>query len=163
MPAIKSLPCPRCQSAMVRSTHSSGNAAGLAGALIVLVIGLIVLVLIPVIGWVAGPLIMLAALGMGGKRQKVWKCRPCGYISANLPAGAHGPPTASVAPASAGGPPAGIVYKKPMSPRKQKAVLYIVLAFVLILAGLIFAGALVGEKKDPHPVHRPGQYVNDGG
>lgn len=110
MPAIKSLPCPRCQSAMMRSTHSSGNAAGLAGALIVLAIGLVVLILIPVIGWVLGPLIMLAALGMGGKRQKVWKCRPCGYMTPIGAPGAYTPP--APASPSATVAPAGVVYEQ---------------------------------------------------
>jgi hypothetical protein len=62
---------------MVKKRISSGNCGGLALALIVLVVGLVVTVAIPVVGWVVGPLLMLLALGMGGKRLKVWRCVSC--------------------------------------------------------------------------------------
>lgn len=62
---------------MRKAKVSSGNFAGIVLALIVFVVGLAVTILIPILGWVAGPLIMLLALGMGGKRTKVWRCKSC--------------------------------------------------------------------------------------
>ncbi|HEX4124408.1 MAG TPA: hypothetical protein VHY37_06750 [Tepidisphaeraceae bacterium] len=69
--------CQACGGEMVKKRISSGNCAGIALALIVLVVGLVITIVIPVVGWVVGPLIMLCALGIGGKRQKVWRCRSC--------------------------------------------------------------------------------------
>lgn len=73
--------CQLCGGSMTKKTLSSGNCGGLALALIVLVVGLIITVAIPVIGWVIGPLIMVCALFMGGKRSRVWRCVSCGAIA----------------------------------------------------------------------------------
>lgn len=62
---------------MVKKTQSSGNFVGLIAALIVLTLGIAVFILIPIIGWVLGPLMILLSLGMGGKRTKVWRCASC--------------------------------------------------------------------------------------
>ena len=59
---------------MIRRTVSSGNCAGIALALIVVTIGLVITVLIPVFGWVVGPIIMICGLFIGGKRQKKLIC-----------------------------------------------------------------------------------------
>jgi hypothetical protein len=69
--------CQACGGAMMKKTLSSGNCAGLMLALLLLVVGFVILLAIPIVGWVVGPLLMLLALFMGGKRQKVWRCRSC--------------------------------------------------------------------------------------
>jgi hypothetical protein len=69
--------CQACGGMMKKKTVSSGNFAGLVLALLVLLTGIIITVAIPVVGWVVGPLLILLSLGMGGKRQKVWRCRSC--------------------------------------------------------------------------------------
>ena len=60
---------------MWKSTTSSGNFIGIVLALVVFVfvfvVGLGVTIFIPVLGWIVGPLLMLLALGMGGKRSGV--------------------------------------------------------------------------------------------
>jgi len=67
---------------MKRGTLSTGNCMGVLVALIVLFTGLFVTVFFffTIIGPIIGILMMLAALFMGGKRRKVWKCRRCGYV-----------------------------------------------------------------------------------
>jgi hypothetical protein len=47
---------------------------------IVLAVGVAITILIPVIGWVIAPLLMLLVIGMGGKRTKVWRCGNCRSI-----------------------------------------------------------------------------------
>ena len=78
----RGLACPTCQGAMTKTTTSSGNVVGLVLALVVFVVGLAITILIPIIGWVVGPLLMLLSLGMGGKRSKVWRCKPCHVVIA---------------------------------------------------------------------------------
>jgi hypothetical protein len=56
---------------------STGNCLGLTIGLLLLVVGIVILVAVPVIGWVIGPLVMLVALCCGGKRSKVWRCCQC--------------------------------------------------------------------------------------
>jgi len=67
---------------MKKATLSTGNCLGILMALIVLLGGLFVTVFFfwTIIGPIIGILMMLAALFMGGKRRKVWKCRNCGYV-----------------------------------------------------------------------------------
>ena len=69
--------CPSCAGPMRKAKVSSGNFVGIVLALIVFVVGLAVMILIPILGWVFGPLFMLLALSMGGKRSKVWRCKSC--------------------------------------------------------------------------------------
>lgn len=72
--------CPLCKTEMRKTVTSTGNAGGIAGALIAFCIGVVIFAAIPIIGWVLGPLVCLASLFMGGKRQAVWKCGKCGTI-----------------------------------------------------------------------------------
>ena len=72
--------CQQCGAAMHKTVVSSGNCAGVVVALIVLAAGIFIVVAIPVIGWIIGPIICIGALFMGGKRQKVWKCTKCGSV-----------------------------------------------------------------------------------
>ncbi len=72
--------CPLCGGQMKKAVVSSGNCSGIVLALIVFVVGIVIFFVVPVVGWVLGPIISLAALFMGGKRQKVWRCRQCGTV-----------------------------------------------------------------------------------
>ncbi len=65
---------------MRKKTISSGNCAGIILALIVFVVGVVLILTIPVFGWILGALLCLFALFMGGKRRKVWKCGRCGNV-----------------------------------------------------------------------------------
>jgi hypothetical protein len=67
---------------MKKTTTSSGNFVGLVLALVVFVAGLAITILIPILGWIVGPLLMLLSLGMGGKRSKVWRCKSCHVVIA---------------------------------------------------------------------------------
>ena len=74
--------CQLCGGRMVRKVKSSGNCLGIALALIIFVVGIVIFFMIPVIGWVIGPLICLCALFIGGKRSKVWQCVRCKAVAA---------------------------------------------------------------------------------
>jgi len=63
---------------MHKTVISSGNAGGIALALIVFLVG--VVLCFTAIGFICGIPICLCALLMGGKRQRVWKCRRCKYV-----------------------------------------------------------------------------------
>jgi hypothetical protein len=54
---------------MKKKRISKGNCGGIALALIVLTVGIVITILIPVIGWVIGPILILLSLGMGGNRN----------------------------------------------------------------------------------------------
>ena len=66
---------------MYKTTLSSGNCLGLTLAVIVFFVGIVVIFVIPGIGQILGPLLIVASLFMGGKRQKVWKCSKCGAVA----------------------------------------------------------------------------------
>jgi len=72
--------CPLCGGPMNKKTISSGNFGGIILALIVFFIGFALIFVLPIIGVIVGPLVMLAALFMGGKRRSVWKCSNCGHV-----------------------------------------------------------------------------------
>ena len=75
---------PRCQACggdMVKASITSGACGGCALVMLTLCAGIIVFIVIPVIGWVAGPIIILCSLFMSiGNRRKVWRCRNCRAI-----------------------------------------------------------------------------------
>lgn len=68
--------CQLCHTEMVRKTISTGNASGIAGALIVFVIG--VAICATGIGAILGVPICICALFMGGKKEKFLVCPSCG-------------------------------------------------------------------------------------
>lgn len=138
MPKLKSLPCPRCSATMVRGSHSSGNAAGIAGALLVFCAGVIVFFIIPLLGWVIGPILCLLALFMGGKTTKVWKCKPCGYMCA------IDAPIAYV-PASGPTPVVASAPDTPSEPERAGVGLWIVFIITIVVVGLMLLGAFVAE------------------
>jgi hypothetical protein len=65
---------------MAKTKLRSGHLLGITLGLLLVVVGIVVFVAIPVIGWVVGPLIGLAGLACGGKSRKVWRCRSCGSV-----------------------------------------------------------------------------------
>lgn len=73
--------CKLCGGPMKKTVVSNGNCAGITIALVVFFVGLAIIFMFPVIGWILGPVIMIGALFMGGKRRKVWKCTQCGAIN----------------------------------------------------------------------------------
>ena len=72
--------CQHCGGSMQKSVVSSGNCSGIVVALIVFCIGIVIFFVIPLVGWVIGPLVCIGALFMGGKRRNVWKCKACGIV-----------------------------------------------------------------------------------
>lgn len=77
--AKKTFECKQCGGAMKRHKYSTGNGMVLVGLLII-IIGLVLIVMWPVVGWILGAIMVLIGLGMGGKRHKGWKCGECGYF-----------------------------------------------------------------------------------
>ncbi|PQO33170.1 hypothetical protein C5Y96_09935 [Blastopirellula marina] len=73
----KVIECPYCKGEMRRHSKGRGVIMGLLCALMVFCIGVAVFLLIPVIGWIAGPIICIYALGMGSNRKSFWKCKQC--------------------------------------------------------------------------------------
>lgn len=69
------LNCKQCGGRMKKKKVSKGNASGIAGALIVFIIG--AALCFTIIGAIIGVPMMIVALFMGGDRQKVWMCRAC--------------------------------------------------------------------------------------
>lgn len=82
-PDIKktTLKCKQCNSEMHQAIKSSGNFQGIILALILFFIGLFIVIytFITIVGPIIGVLIMLYSLSLGGKREKIWRCKSCGY------------------------------------------------------------------------------------
>lgn len=78
--------CQQCGGEMVKSKHSYGNFVGIFGALIIFLVGLCIMIVFiwTSVGAIIGLLLMIMSLGMGGKREKVWKCITCGYYFKRL-------------------------------------------------------------------------------
>ena len=53
-------------------------------SLAMFITGLIIFVLIPIIGWVLGPVMIITALIRGGNAKQVWRCKSCKAIAAEL-------------------------------------------------------------------------------
>ena len=70
--------CPLCGGGMLQKTKSSGNAAGIALALIVLIIGIVLTA--TCWGSIIGIPLCVCALFMGGTRTKVLQCVNCRHI-----------------------------------------------------------------------------------
>lgn len=56
------------------------GAGGCGAALAMAALGLAVVVFIPILGWILGPLILLAAPFAGMNASKVWQCARCQAI-----------------------------------------------------------------------------------
>ncbi|MCH8852440.1 MAG: hypothetical protein IID41_07255 [Planctomycetes bacterium] len=61
---------------MSKATVSKGFGRNFVLFLVLFAVGVAVFVLIPVFGWLAGPLICLASPFVGGS-SKVWRCKQC--------------------------------------------------------------------------------------
>lgn len=72
--------CQQCGGQIVKRVRSTGNVTGIALALIVFLVGLVGSFIFPPISCFIGPVICFLALFMGGKREKIWKCRSCGFF-----------------------------------------------------------------------------------
>lgn len=71
--------CKQCGCAMRKEVRGEHSCAVQLLAVAVFIIGLVLLFVVP-IGTIIGIVLMLASLGMGYKRRKVWACRNCGYF-----------------------------------------------------------------------------------
>lgn len=78
--------CKQCDSIMDKTIHSTGNFSGIIIAIIVFIAGLSIFIWFfwTLLGAIIGILLIIMSLGMGGKRQKIWKCRKCGYFFERL-------------------------------------------------------------------------------
>ena len=65
---------------MLKATAKRNEAVGCAVALIVFVIGVVVFLVLPVLGWVAGPVLCLLAFFIALRSEKVWRCTECRAI-----------------------------------------------------------------------------------
>ena len=74
--------CKECGATLERKTVSSGNATGIAVALIVFAIG--VFLCTTCVGAIIGIPMCICALFMGGKRTKIWYCPECGTKAADI-------------------------------------------------------------------------------
>jgi len=75
--------CQLCGGRMKKKTKTSGNCLGLAIALLLFFAGLLITVLFwwTIVALFVGPLIMLCALFVGGKKSKVWQCVKCKSVA----------------------------------------------------------------------------------
>lgn len=71
--------CQLCGQTMKARKKSSGNVVGLALALIVLTVG--VVLTLTGIGAIVGIPLIILSLFMGGKRYKVWQCPSCSWVA----------------------------------------------------------------------------------
>ena len=69
------LQCQACSGVMVKKTISSGNLTGILLGLVVFCVG--VVLCFTLVGAIIGIPLCLLALCMGGKTQKVWRCKAC--------------------------------------------------------------------------------------
>lgn len=75
--------CPHCHGRVGQKRLSPTGAAQL-GALLALLLGLALIVFAPCVGWIVGPIIVLAAIIADGKRRKVLCCKQCNAIIAEV-------------------------------------------------------------------------------
>ena len=67
-----------CGGLLAKRSRSQVTASGCLAGLGFVLMGLGVFILIPVIGWVVGPIIILIGTAMGSKKpEKIWRCRNC--------------------------------------------------------------------------------------
>lgn len=62
---------------MKASSKIEARSNGCLIGVVFLIIGAIVFISIPVIGWVAGPIIAVAGVALSGTRRKTWSCEHC--------------------------------------------------------------------------------------
>ena len=65
---------------MKKAKTKRNEAAGCAVALTVFIIGVVLFVLIPILGWLVGPLLCFVAILSVSHRDKVWRCTDCRTI-----------------------------------------------------------------------------------
>ena len=71
--------CPFCDGPVVKKKLPPSGGAQLF-ALLAVLLGITLVVLVPCVGWVLGPIIILAAIIADGKRRKVLACKSCKAI-----------------------------------------------------------------------------------
>ncbi len=76
---MDTIDCKQCSGQMSRTKKTDSNIGLQLVGVVVFFLGLLLLFIVP-IGTIIGLCMMLAALGMGYKKRKVWKCGQCGYF-----------------------------------------------------------------------------------
>jgi len=80
-PARRAYPvCQHCGARMRKSHIGRGSCLAILIGLATICVGVIMLIVLPVIGWIIGPAMIVIGLLAGGKRSKVWKCTQCGIV-----------------------------------------------------------------------------------
>lgn len=72
--------CIHCGGSMESARQTHHSIVGQLFGVVVFLLGVLLCICIPVIGWVLGPIICLAALFMGYRTSKVWRCTNCRAI-----------------------------------------------------------------------------------
>ena len=65
---------------MRRAKVKRNQAAGCALAIIVFILGVVIFFLIPILGWVGGPILCIVAVLIADHRDRVWRCTECRAI-----------------------------------------------------------------------------------
>lgn len=77
------LNCQHCGGRMVKAkVNETGCVMALAIALILIAAGVLIFVMIPIAGWIIGPVVIICGLFYGGRKSKVWRCENCRAIIA---------------------------------------------------------------------------------
>ena len=74
--------CPYCGSRAVKRRKIAPSGGTQIVTLLMILFGITITILIPILGWIAGPMIILVALLIDGKRRKVLQCRDCRAVIA---------------------------------------------------------------------------------
>lgn len=75
--------CPQCRTPMIPKQSVTGQGSGLALGCLLCIVGVLIMA-IPVIGWIMGPIAILVGLFQGGRRSRIWLC-PNGACQHSMP------------------------------------------------------------------------------
>lgn len=79
---MKSIDCGACGGSMRIYKRSVGNASGIAAAILVFLVGVILCA--TGVGALIGVPLILVSLFMGGRRESWWRCTYCGHALRRL-------------------------------------------------------------------------------
>jgi len=74
--------CPHCNSTTIVRKKCAPSGSTQVVTLLMVLFGVAVTILIPILGWIAGPIIILVALLIDGKRRKILQCTNCRAVIA---------------------------------------------------------------------------------
>ncbi len=73
--------CPHCGGVLRQGVTGRSNVEGIARGLVLVAVGIVLLV-IPIVGWLIGSILIVVGLMSGGKTKKVIMCSACRSIIA---------------------------------------------------------------------------------